>query len=191
VKLRLANSEWRLLGRESVVLPTRIRNSEFAVRNSSAFTLIECLVYVALFAVFIVLVIGAFFRARDGASVLRRNADDITRALHAGERWREDVRTATAPPRLVTDGEQSWLALPRGTNTTVYTHFRNTVWRQEHTNQTWQPALARVKSSTMTADTRQHASAWRWEVELQLKDEKRQAKPLFTFLAAAPKETKP
>lgn len=191
MKLRLANSEWRMLGREPRALPTRIHHSQFAIRNSSAFTLIECLAYVSLFALFIVLVMTTFFRARDGSDALRRNADDVTRALHAGERWREDVRTATAPPRVVTEGGQTWLALPHGTNTTVYTHFRNTVWRQSHTNQPWQLALARVQSSRMDADARQHVGAWRWEVELQLKDEKKQTKPLFTFLAAAPKEIKP
>ena len=185
MKFRVLSSEFR------VGPVVRTPHYSLITNHSRGFTLIECVAYISLFALFIVLVMGAFFRARDGASALRRNADDITRTLHAGERWREDVRTATAPPRLVTENGQTWLALPHGTNTTVYTHFRNTVWRQEHTNQTWQPALARVKSSHMDADARQHVGAWRWEVELQLKDEKKQTKPLFTFLAVAPKETKP
>ena len=159
--------------------------------RKSAFTLIECLAYVGLFALFIVLVMTTFFRARDGSDSLRRNADDVTRALHAGERWREDVRTATAPPSLVTENGQTWLALPRGTNTTVYTHFGSTVWRQAHTNQTWQPVLLRVTTSRMEADARQHVAAWRWEVELQTKDAQKRTKPQFTFLAVAPQETKP
>lgn len=166
------------------------RKSQIGNRQS-AFTLIECLAYIGLFALFIVLVMTTFFRARDAAFALRRNADEVTRALHAGERWREDVRTATAAPRLVTENGQTWLALPRGTNTTVYAHFQNTVWRQSHTNQTWQPVLTRVQTSRMDADARQHVGAWRWEVELQLKDEKKRTKPLFTFLAVAPKEIKP
>ncbi len=165
------------------------RQSKIGNRKS-AFTLIECLAYVGLFALFIVLVMTTFFRARDGSDSLRRNADDVTRALHAGERWREDVRTATAAPSLVTESGQTWLALPHGTNTTVYTHFGSTVWRQVHTNQTWQPVLTRVTSSHMEADARQHVAAWRWEVELQLKDPRKQTRPLFTFLAVAPKEPK-
>jgi type II secretory pathway pseudopilin PulG len=64
----------------------------------TGFTLIECLAYLSLFGLFIVLVMTTFFHAREGSDALRRNADDVTRALHAGERWREDVRTATAPP---------------------------------------------------------------------------------------------
>ena len=167
-----------------------IRQSAIGNRQS-AFTLIECLAYLGLFALLIVLVMTTFFRARDGSDSLRRNADDITRALHAGERWREDVRTTTAAPSLVTENGQTWLALPRGTNTTVYTHFGSTVWRQVHTNQPWQPVLLRVQASHMEADARQHVTAWRWELELQLKDAQKRTKPSFTFLAVAPKETKP
>lgn len=159
--------------------------------SSAGVSLIECLAYIGLFALLIALVMTTFFRGRDGADALRRDANDITRALHAGERWREDVRTATATPHLVTENGQTWLALPHGTNVTGYKHSDQTLWRQAHTNQPWQPALTRVLSSRMTAETRQHVTAWRWEVELPLKDAKRQTKPLFTFLAVAPKETKP
>lgn len=186
MKLRMANSEWRMRTSRSNGCRPNIRHSPFATRHSSGFTLIECLVYISLFALFVVLVMSVFFRSRDGSDALRRNADDITRALHAGERWRADVRTATAPPRTVEENGQRWLAIPRGTNVTVYTHFRDTVWRQEQTNATWMPALVRVKSSAMSADARTHVAAWRWEVELQLKDPRKQTKPLYTFLAVAP-----
>ncbi len=188
MKFRVPSLEFRVGRTRSTPHYSLITNHSRAAR---AFTLIECLAYVGLFALFIVLVMTTFFRARDGSDSLRRNADDVTRALHAGERWREDVRTATAPPSLVTENGQTWLALPRGTNTTVYTHFGSTVWRQVHTNQTWQPVLLRVTTSRMEADARQHVAAWRWEVELQTKDAQKRTKPQFTFLAVAPQETKP
>jgi type II secretory pathway pseudopilin PulG len=191
VKFRVLSLEFRVGRADTRRHPSAFQPSAFNLQLAPGFTLIECLAYVGLFALFIVLVMTTFFRTREGADSLRRNADDITRALHAGERWREDVRTATAPPSLVTENGQTWLALPHGTNTTVYTHFQNTVWRQEHTNQTWQPVLTRVTSSHMEADARQHVAAWRWEVELQTKDEMKRTKPSFTFLAVAPKETKP
>ena len=38
---------------------------------------------------------AAMYRCIDSSIALRRNADDITSALHAGERWRADVRSAT------------------------------------------------------------------------------------------------
>ncbi len=158
---------------------------------SRAFTLIECLVWVAILAMMFSFMMQLFFAGRTGADGLRRNADDITRTLHAGERWREDVRTATAPPRVVKKDGQEWLTIPRGTNLTVYMHARDTVWRQEHTNQVWQATLHRVQSSRMDADARQHVTAWRWEVELQTKDPKKRVTPLFTFLVAAPQEKQP
>ncbi len=171
---------------------SRSTNPHSLITNRSpAFTLIECLVWIAMLAIMFGFVLQLFFSGRAGADALRRNADDITRALHAGERWREDVRTATAPPRAVEKDGQHWLAIPHGTNLTVYIHFKDTIWRQESTNTAWQPALARVKSSHMDADARQHVTAWRWEVELQTKDPKKRVTPLFTFLAAAPPETKP
>ena len=166
-------------------------HSLLITNHSSGLSLIECLVYISLFALFIVLVMTTYFRARDASDALRRQANDVTRTLAAGERWREDMRTATAPPRVVEENGQTWLALACGTNTTVYTHFNSTVWRQAHTNQSWQPVLGRVKSSRIEADTRAHVTAWRWEVELQMKDPRKQTKPLFTFLAVAPKENRP
>jgi len=158
---------------------------------SPAFSLIECLVYISVFALVMFLAMQVFFQTRDSSDRLRRNADDITRALQAGERWREDIRTATGAPRVVEENSQVWLAIPRGTNLTVYTRFKTGVWRQEHTNAAWSPALAGVKTSRMEPDARAHVTAWCWEVELQMKDEKKQTKPLFTFLAVAPRETKP
>ena len=185
--MKVRGSRFKVSGGRS-----RSANHHSLITNhSSAATLIECLVYISLFALFIVLVMPTFYRSRDSADALRRHADDITRALHAGERWREDVRTATAPPRMVEENGQTWLAIPRGTNVTVYAHFKDTVWRQEQTNAAWMPALARVKSSAMSADARAHVAAWRWEVELQLKDPRKQTKPLYTFLAVVPNEPKP
>jgi len=36
----------------------------------------------------------ALYRCIDRSVVLRHNTDDITSTLHAGERWRADVRSA-------------------------------------------------------------------------------------------------
>lgn len=191
MKLRVANSESRMSASSHHGCRPGVPHSQFAIRNSSAFSLIECLVYISVFTLVMFLAMQVFFQTRDSSDRLRRNADDITRALHAGERWREDVRTATAPPRAVEKDGQHWLAIPRGTNLTVYIHFKDTVWRQESTNQTWQPALARVKSSHMDADARQHVTAWRWEVELHTKDPKKRVTPLFTFLAAVQPPNQP
>ena len=66
--------------------------------KAAGFQLIEALVYIAV--VFVVLGAGyeALYRCIDSSITLRRNADDITNALHAGERWRADVRLADRQP---------------------------------------------------------------------------------------------
>ena len=46
----------------------------------------------------------AYYRATEHSRDLSRNAADIVRALNVGERWREDVRTATTPPFPDEDG---------------------------------------------------------------------------------------
>ena len=59
------------------------------------FTLLECLAYLAMIVIALGLAITAFNDCWDKSNALRRNADDIVRALHAGDRWRADVRAAT------------------------------------------------------------------------------------------------
>lgn len=159
-------------------------------RHSGAFSLIECLVYMSLLAVVMALSMQVFFQSRESSDQLRRHADEITRMLHAGERWRDDVRSATAPLHLRVTDYQTWLTIPRGKNLTVYTIFKSGVWRQEHGGAAWTPTLAAVKLSRMEPDVRAHVSAWRWEVELPSKDSK-QTKPRFTFLAVAPRTNQP
>jgi Tfp pilus assembly protein PilE len=78
------------------------------MKSERGYSLIECLVYIAVLAVVLNLSFVAYYRYEQHTRSLRRNADDITRALRAGERWREDVRTAIAPPHAIANG----LAIP-------------------------------------------------------------------------------
>lgn len=187
MKLRVRNFEWRIRAARGGSGGLNLRNSP------AAFSLIECLVYISVFAIVMSLAMQVFLQTRESADRLRRTADELTRALHAGELWRDDVRAATAPPRTVTENGQTWLAIPRGTNTVVYTHFKDTVWRQADTNAPWTRALAGVRTSRMEPDARAHVTAWRWELELAVKDERKKTRPRFTFLtvpATAPQPEK-
>src|SRR4029077_12950063 len=59
--------------------------------RQGGYLLTEALVYIGL--LFVILGVGylAMDRSIDNSVLLRRNADDIANALHAGERWRADV----------------------------------------------------------------------------------------------------
>src|SRR5258705_13397698 len=94
-----------------------VRISAFGFRPSPGYLMVECLVYIG--AVFLLLGAGyvAVDRCIDNSVILRRNADDIANALHAGERWRADVRAGDGNIRvLTTNGEQTVnVTTPRGT----------------------------------------------------------------------------
>ena len=188
MKFQISSFEFRVRAFPRKGKRPSLRHSPLAIHHSAGASLVECLVYISLFGAFIIMVMTTFYQTRDASDVLQRQADELTRALHAGERWREDVRTASAAPRELEQDGQRWLAIPHGAHTVDYLHFRDTVWRREGTN-AWQPVLARVQGSQMLVEPRQHVAAWRWEVELQLQDPRKRTKPLYTFLAVAPVET--
>jgi hypothetical protein len=148
--------------------------------------IVECLVYIGV--LFLLLGAGylALDRCIDNSVVLRRNADDIASALHAGERWRADLRIANGGVRVEnTNGEQIvHLNTARGTRA-----YR---WSGEHIFRSvdqgpWSRLLDNVQSSSMAPDARQKVTAWRWELELRprvkgaLKPGR--VRPLFTFTA--------
>src|SRR5260370_40422825 len=83
-----------------------------SAKSPFAYLMIECLVYIGV--VFALLGAGyaAMYRCIDNSVALRRSADDITRSLRAGERWRADVRFAHGPSRLEKSGAEQLLQIP-------------------------------------------------------------------------------
>ena len=151
-----------------------------------AYFLIEALVYIALIGAVLGIGYSATYRCLDSSIALRRNADDIASALQAGERWRADIRAATTAPRteMAEGGQLLHLDSPRGE--VIYRFGTNGVSRRLGGGG-WANLLPRVKSSTMTADPREHITAWRWELELQPRVtasvKPGHLRPLFTFTA--------
>jgi type II secretory pathway component PulJ len=154
--------------------------------KTHGFLLIEVLVYIAV--VFVLLGVGysALYHCMDSSIALRRDADDIANALHAGERWRADVRQANKQIRVEqTPAEQ--IAYLEGLHSeAAYRFSTNAVFRRVSEGP-WVRLLSNVKSSTIESDARQRVTAWRWELELQPR-QKGSVKPgrihpLFTFIA--------
>ena len=153
--------------------------------------LVDCLMYIALLAVILTLTLAAFYRANENSRNLAQNAADIVRALNTGERWREDVRTATGPPRVVEDAKETLLQLPQAGGEVRYRLRNGIISRQTSGNTNWTDLLPNVKSSRMEPDPRRHVTAWRWELELQGRQKVARVKPLFTFQAVPTFGTKP
>ena len=156
--------------------------------RQQGFMLVDCLVYLAIWAVVAGLAFSAFYRCLSYSKYLARNADDIARALRAGERWREDVRAANGPLQVVTweTNVAQALHIPQKFGEVRYIFIDGNVLWQRGTNAPWIPALSGVKSSRMEKDERQRVVSWRWEVELKNKQKVARVRPLFTFQAVAP-----
>ena len=150
------------------------------------YSLTELLVYIGV--VFLVLGVGyaALYRCIDSSVVLRRNADDVTSALHAGERWRADIRAANQTVRLQGTNDSQILHLRGARSEVEYRYADGAVDRRANSGP-WVHLIRKVKSSAMQSDPRPNVTAWRWELELQpqAKGSARASRirPLFTFLA--------
>lgn len=144
--------------------------------------LIECLVYMAVFVVLLGLGTLALYRSLDNMRALRSNADDIARALNAGELWRDDIRSATGPIHIVGSGQI--IEIPHSHLEISYKFTGTEVLRGTGTDKAWQVLLPKVRHSLMAVDARPHVIAWRWELELQTSSRANiHVRPLFTFLA--------
>ena len=144
------------------------------------YMLIEVVTYIACLTIVLTVAYPAYHRFVRGSNNLRRNADDIARALNAGERWRNDVRLATGPVRASADQ----FVIPQRGGEIAYTFSDGVLWRRSADGQRI-ATLRGVKSSTMRADAREHVTAWQWELELVSGQKEISVRPLFSFQAVA------
>lgn len=149
--------------------------------GSRAFTIIECLVYLGLCMLLLGLGMVAFYRCFDNMKGLRRNASDITRAVNAGELWRNDIRAATRTIQV--DEASQIIRIPQREREVCYKFADTQISRRTGADAPWLPLLSKVRNSRMTSDPRTHVTAWRWELELETSRKQARVRPLFTFLA--------
>jgi len=144
--------------------------------------LVDCLVYISLVTVILGIGTLAFFKCWDANNALRRNADDLVRALHAGEQWRADIRLATGPIRQDQTGDMERLRIPVAHGEIVYSISQGELRRHALSGPDTL-LLSDVVQSRMRPDPRQHVTAWRWDVELSRTRRATVVRPLFTFEA--------
>jgi hypothetical protein len=144
--------------------------------------LVDCMVYIGLFFLITGVAFSFFYSCWDGSLALRRNTDDITSALKAGETWRADVRNANGPLRIENSADGQLLHVPEKSGEVVYRYEAGSLWRVA-ANQEPRQLLPKIKSSRMESEQRQQVTAWRWEIELPIKKHTAQVHPLFTFEA--------
>jgi uncharacterized protein YndB with AHSA1/START domain len=158
------------------------------VRHQAGILLIECLVYIAVFAIFLGGGTAAFYFCWDHSKELLYATNDITTALHAGERWRADMRAATGNISVTTTATGEVVRIPEPKMEIVYRFEAGEVRRETPALHQFQLLLPKVKNSQMTAEARGSVSACRWELELSERRRETHLPLLFTFEAA---QTKP
>ncbi len=156
-------------------------------RRQRGVMLVEALVYISVMFIVLALAGAAYARVLDQTRHLRRVADDIRRALDAGEQWRADVRSALTPPRLVREGEVEAIHLAQNGSEVIYLYDGTNVLRRAGSDADWQPFLPRVKTSRFVAEPRRYLTAWRWEIELMPGPRPPRLPPRFSFIAVASK----
>lgn len=161
----------------------KIRNTRR--QTARGIMLVECVTYIAVLAVIFALGYGAYFRALDSTRALQRNANDIARALNAGEQWRNDVRLAKS-----ISATNNVLKITQPSGQVEYVFENGSIWRQSGAKPRAQ-LLVSVKSSQMIPDPRQEVTAWRWELELQTRQTTSKIKPLFSFQGVSARPQSP
>jgi len=150
--------------------------------------LIECLVYIAVFAILSSIGLAVFYFCWDHTKAVVFATEDVSSALRAGERWRADVRGATGKIIVETTPAGEVVRMPELGKEIIY-HFESGELRREvSTLKNSQLLLPKVKTSQMQAETRGPVDAWRWELELTPRRQETRLPLVFTFEAA---QTKP
>ncbi len=126
----------------------RIRPSSQKHRQRGA-QLLECLVYIAIF--FVVADIGycELYHCWSDSAAFRREADEITQSLRAGEHWRADVRAATGPIETTINGAVKAMRIPQSGGDVVYLWSNGQVRRRAPDDRREAVAVSNVKSSVM------------------------------------------
>ena len=154
-------------------------------RRLAGIMLVECLVYIAVFAILLGGAMTVFYFCWDHTQAVIYATDDIASALRAGERWRSDVRAATGKISVETTAVGEVGKIPEGEKEIVYRFDSGEVCRQIASENVSQVLLPKVKTSQMKLDARGTVTAWRWELELTQRRKETQLPLLFTFEAAS------
>jgi len=152
-----------------------------SARRQAGIMLIECLVYIAVFAILLGIGTAAFFFCWDHSKAVILATDQITSALHAGERWRADVRAATGKISIEMTAAGETVRIPEPGKEIVYRFESGAMRREIPALKTTWLMLPKVKSSQMTTEVRGGATVWRWELELAVPRHETQVPLSFTF----------
>src|SRR3984957_16468216 len=88
--------------------------------KNSGMLLVECMVYMIVFAILLTGVTTVFYFFWDHSAALISSTEQIHSALYAGERWRADVRAATGTISIETTSTGETVKISEGQNIVQY-----------------------------------------------------------------------
>ncbi|MGO8763595.1 MAG: type II secretion system protein J [Limisphaerales bacterium] len=154
-------------------------------RKCSGILLIQCLVYLAVFAILLTGAMTVLYFCWNHSEALIGATEQIHSALYTGERWRDDVRGATGKISMETTATGETVTIPEGKGDVRYYFGSGQVSRQS--GDVKATVLSKVKTSEMKTDARGNVTAWRWELELTPLRSESHLPLLFTFEAVPAK----
>lgn len=162
----------------------KLRTNIASARRRSGVSLIECLVYMAVFAILLGGGTAAFYYCWDHTRAVIFTSDEIQSALRAGETWRADVRVATGKISVETTAEGETVKIPEGGKEIIYRFSNGELRREISAPNHSRLLLGKVKLSEVKSETRTGVTAWHWELELTPRRKETQFPLRFTFEAA-------
>jgi hypothetical protein len=164
------------------------------MEKGGGYLIVEALVYLGVLMILMGVGYAVLYRCIDNCLVLRRQAEAVSRALSAGERWRADVRLANRRVRSEDAPEGQVLKLEGTLHQVEYRYENGELYRRMDAGP-WSRVMDHLKTSVMELEPRPGVTAWRWELELQPEAKgsikASRVRPLFTFLAVPPTDTTP
>ena len=154
-----------------------------ARRRCSGVLLLECLVYIAVFAILMGIATAAFYFCWDHTRAVVFTADDVESVLRAGESWRADVRTATGTIAIAATETGETVTIPESGKNILYCFEGGALRREIPSQNSSRVLLERVKTSAMTTESRAGVSAYRWELEVTPRRQMPHFPLVFTFEA--------
>ena len=163
-------------------------------RSESGVSLIECLVYIGLFAVLLLCGSRFFTVVYQHNKAVAKAAGYTSAALDAARHWRRDIANAKGEPELIRGERFDVIRIDQASGGQV-SYRVNGTRLERHNSKEWVPIIRRVASSIMLPDQREYVRAWRWELAMETKSRFLGDPVRFSFTAVpghplAPRSTK-
>jgi hypothetical protein len=152
-------------------------------RRRAGVSLIECLVYVVVFAILLGIGTASFYFCWDHTRATISTANEISASLRAGETWRADVRAAMGKISVTTTAAGESVEIPTAGGGIIYRFEGGELRRENLAQKSSRLLLPHVKSSAMKTEMRGAVVAWHWELEVTPHRNEARLPLLFSFAA--------